>query len=261
MAMITSSERFDADRYSGLVVGIATRAAQHDSGLHQHSKDQLAFAVKGCTSITLDGLKSVLPPMRAAWIPGGTAHRAQMTNVTDYRSLYFASSLQERLPRKLMIIDVNPLLRELIHRMAFWPFDMPDHEQIHALNLFIEELNNAKETPLNLPLPNDYRLKYWLETINHEDFVAPRLNELSKQVGASSKTISRIFQKDTGMSYQSWRQQWRLLSAIELLSKEVRVNEVADRLNFSSDSAFISFFRQQTGCTPTSYCSHSMRIR
>ncbi|SHO20381.1 Bacterial regulatory helix-turn-helix s, AraC family protein [Moritella viscosa] len=52
------------------------------------------------------------------------------------------------------------------------------------------------------------------------------------------------------MSYQSWRQQWRVLAAIELLSKHLRVTDIAYRLGFSSDSAFISFFRQKTGFTP-----------
>lgn len=255
MAIIPSGEGFDSNQYTDLVVGIAVKTAKHDSGMHSHSKDQLTFSIKGCTTITIDKLKCVLPPMRAAWIPSGIKHRAQMSNVTNYRSLYFDRSLQERLPRKLMIVDVNPLLHELIERMAFWPFNMPDEQQINTLNLFIEEFNQAKESHLNLPLPDDYRLQYWLETINDDDFIAPTLNDLSTQVGASAKTISRIFDKETGMSYQSWRQQWRLLGAIELLSKEVRVNEVADRLGFSSDSAFISFFRQQTGSTPLSYFS------
>lgn len=31
--------------------------------------------------------------------------------------------------------------------------------------------------------------------------------------GASEKTISRIFRRETGLSYQQWRQQWRLIKA------------------------------------------------
>ncbi|NRB42901.1 MAG: helix-turn-helix transcriptional regulator [Pseudomonadales bacterium] len=256
MAVIPGGGDFDSNQYESLVVGVAAKTAKHDSGMHTHSKDQLAFSVKGCTTITIDGLKCVLPPMRAAWIPGGIEHRTQISHVTDFRSLFFDCSLQSRLPRELMIVDVSPLLRELIERMALWPFDQAEAEQINTLNLFIEEFNRAEDSQLNLPLPDDYRLQGWLESINSADFIAPTLNDLSTQVGASTKTITRIFNKETGMPYQSWRQQWRLLAAIELLSKEVRVNEVADRLGFSSDSAFISFFRQQTGSTPLSYFSN-----
>jgi AraC-like DNA-binding protein len=55
------------------------------------------------------------------------------------------------------------------------------------------------------------------------------------------------------MTYQQWRQQWRLLKAIELLSGARSVSEVAHNLAFSSDSAFIAFFKKQTGQTPLSF--------
>ncbi|MCP4954385.1 MAG: helix-turn-helix transcriptional regulator, partial [Photobacterium aquimaris] len=89
--------------------------------------------------------------------------------------------------------------------------------------------------------------------INHPDFLAPSLAELSQLVGASQKTITRIFNKETGMPYQSWRQQWRLLAAIELLVQGQRISDISYRLNFANDSAFIYFFRQKTGFTPLNF--------
>ncbi|MEF1205422.1 helix-turn-helix domain-containing protein, partial [Photobacterium damselae] len=50
-----------------------------------------------------------------------------------------------------------------------------------------------------------------------------------------------------------WRQQWRLIQAIEKLTAGYQVNDVACQLGFSSDSAFIAFFKQQTGTTPLKY--------
>ncbi len=67
------------------------------------------------------------------------------------------------------------------------------------------------------------------------------------------KTISRLFQRETGMSYQQWRQQWRLMKAVELLASGQRITDVAQALEFASDSAFIYFFRSQTGKTPGQY--------
>ena len=117
----------------------------------------------------------------------------------------------------------------------------------------IEELNSATESHFNLPLPNDARLAKWLEEINCPDFIAPTLANLSLLVGASQKTITRIFNKETAMPYQSWRQQWRLLAAIELLSQQQRISDVSYRLGFANDSAFISFFHQKTGFTPLNF--------
>ena len=57
------------------------------------------------------------------------------------------------------------------------------------------------------------------------------------------------------MSYQAWRQQWRLLRAMELLAESESISRIAAALEFSSDSAFISFFKQHTGQTPLRYLS------
>lgn len=255
MALIDESTRFNADQLAADVIGIAARIGKHDSGMHQHQKAQLLYAPQGCISITLNGMRCVLPPTRAAWIPAGTMHCAEMNNVVEYRSLYFAHHLTTQLDARVKIIEVTPLLQALIERMSFWPWDKPSKEMHNTYALFFEELEQAREELLTLPMPTDRRLTSWLATLLKGDSVAPPLNILSEEVGASSKTITRIFSKETGMPYQDWRQQWRLLQGIELLTSGLQVNDVAYQLAFSSDSAFITFFKQQTGRTPRQYLS------
>ncbi|MEC6796883.1 helix-turn-helix transcriptional regulator [Photobacterium sp. S4TG1] len=253
MAYIEDNQQFCPNDFDGLVIGLAANVGDHNSGEHRHDKDQLLFSHHGCMVITLAGVKCVLPPMRAAWIPAGMLHNAQMTNVTQYRSLYFDPVLQPQLSRDMKIIDINPLMAILLERMSMWAFDKPNKEQLNSVNLLIEELNIATESHFNLPLPDDVRLAKWLEEINNPNFIAPTLADLSLLVGASQKTITRIFSKETGMPYQSWRQQWRLLAAIELLSQHQRISDISYRLDFANDSAFISFFRQKTGFTPLNF--------
>ncbi|WP_036830445.1 AraC family transcriptional regulator, partial [Photobacterium sanctipauli] len=180
-------------------------------------------------------------------------HYAKMSNVVAYRSLYFDSTLCHSLPDKVTIFTINPLLRELIERMAFWPWDKPKQEQTNTLALFIEEIQSAQQVPMTLPFPQDRRLHKWLAGIIDESVLPPPLKDVASQVGASEKTISRIFNREAGMPYQSWRQQWRLFIAIKLLSEGASVADIASQLAFSSDSAFIAFFRQHTGATPGKY--------
>ncbi|MFE8730360.1 helix-turn-helix domain-containing protein, partial [Aeromonas hydrophila] len=94
-----------------------------------------------------------------------------------------------------------------------------------------------------LPLPTDPRLGDWLQQLKRGDALPERLNQLAGQIGASDKTIGRIFMRETGMSYQAWRQQWRLLRGMELLAEGQSISRISSALEFSSDSAFISFFR------------------
>ncbi|GIU22568.1 helix-turn-helix transcriptional regulator [Shewanella sp. MBTL60-007] len=258
MAIIDHNQRFNADKITAAVVGIAADVGQHDSGMHQHKKAQLLYAPRGCMSITLcqsegDKRQCVLPPTKAAWIPAGVEHCAKMRNVVAYRSIYFDIEAFPELPHSVKLLGVNPLLAALIERMAMWPWDMPSQQQAALIALFSEELNSAEELKLSLPIPIDKRLQGWLNLLQIGQRQAEQLKLMAAEIGASEKTISRIFTKETGMSYQAWRQQWRLQAAIERLAEGSSVSRVAFSLGFASDSAFISFFKQHLGNTPSQY--------
>ncbi|WP_421285213.1 AraC family transcriptional regulator [Aeromonas veronii] len=251
MAFILPDHPFDPDQLTGCVIGIASALGWHDSGLHQHQRHQLLFAQSGCMTMELEGRVCLLPPTRAAWLPAGTAHRILMRGVVAYRSLYFHP--HPELPGTVEVLAVNPLLHELIERMALWPWDKPQEQQQRTVALFMEELGQAPRESWQLPLPTDPRLGDWLQQLKRGDALPDRLNRLAERVGASDKTIGRIFMRETGMSYQAWRQQWRLLRGMELLAEGQSISRISSALEFSSDSAFISFFKQHTGQTPLRY--------
>jgi len=182
-------------------------------------------------TIELDDQVCLLPPTRAAWLPAGLPHRVLMRGVVAYRSLYFQP--EHGLPTEMAVLAVNPLLREIIERMAIWPWDKPAAEQHCTLALLQEELAQAPRESWQLPLPSDSRLAGWLQEVKRGDTLPDRLNRLAERVGASDKTIGRIFMRETGMSYQAWRQQWRLLRALELLAEAEPISRVAATLEFA----------------------------
>ena len=77
--------------------------------------------------------------------------------------------------------------------------------------------------------------------------------ELAKQFGMSSKTLSRLCQKELGISFEAWRQQIKLMKAIELLSGNPTTTDTAQALGYHADSAFIHPFKKLTGLTPTEF--------
>lgn len=251
MPLIPAAASFDPDSFSSAVIGIAAELADHDSFSHQHQRSQLLFAPQGCMTITLDNQWLILPPTRAAWIPGNINHRVQLRGQVAYRSLYFNEDITGQLPITAGILTVNPLLRELIERVAFWPFeqDIAREENRDLIRLLCHELAAAKQENTRLTLPTDRRLKPFIAQLDGQDGL-PGLSQLALALNLHSKTLTRIFIRQTGLSYQQWSQQWRLMRAIELLAESQRVSEVAQRLSFSSDSAFIAFFRQYTATTP-----------
>jgi AraC-like DNA-binding protein len=55
------------------------------------------------------------------------------------------------------------------------------------------------------------------------------------------------------MNFGKWRQQLRLLHALQLLASGEKVTAAALEAGYNSPSAFIAMFRKQLGTTPTRY--------
>ncbi|MDC9589979.1 helix-turn-helix transcriptional regulator [Xenorhabdus sp. XENO-10] len=270
MAWLQQSDHFDPDSLNDSlnvpVVGIAAEMGQHDSGFHQHDMGQLLFTKRGCIKITLANQLSILPPTRMAWIPPKTQHRAEMRGSVGYRSIYFDTHyLNAHYPNvsgialistQSEVLEATPLLQALLERIAISSFDS-DWYQGKGKNLlavFFDEIREARREPTLLQLPSDRRLA----RLSFEQ-LPPSLNVLATYIGASEKTITRIFQRETGMNYQQWRQQWRLVKAIELLAQNKTLSYVAQELGFANDSAFVTFFRKAMGRPPREYMAGSER--
>jgi len=69
----------------------------------------------------------------------------------------------------------------------------------------------------------------------------------------SVRTIQRIFRKDIGIDFESWRRQVRLTKAVELLVSGRSVKEVAFSVGYRQASAFVETFRRTFGMTPKAW--------
>lgn len=251
---IEPASRFAPECYNSSIIGIASTLKSHDSGMHQHSFGQLLFSGKGSIKLCLEQAIYVLPPLRLAWIPAGVNHQAIMHDIVDYRSIYLNHKVSTQLPVSVCVFTCTAVLSALLERIAFLPFATDWSKGIypHLLAVFLYELAHAQQENFCLSLPADKRLG------NIEwNTLPPTLHVLAKKSAASERTISRIFIKETGLNYQQWRQQWRLLKAIELLSHHTSLMDIALQLGFSNDSAFSTFFKSMTGKAPRQYIEHS----
>ncbi|NIG78078.1 helix-turn-helix transcriptional regulator [Klebsiella sp. Ap-873] len=249
MSWLSADADFNPDALNNSVIGVQAELGDHDSGLHRHRMGQLLFTREGCVKLTLDEgrVLSLLPPGKVAWLPGGVSHRAEMKSSVAYRSIWFDTKRYPTLPANAQVLNVTPLLNELLERISAspWETDWEQGTSMHLAALCVAELHAAREEPMTLRFPQDKRLRHLTG-----DTLPPPLNELAAVTGASERTIGRIFLRETGLSYQPWRQQWRLMKAVEMLASHARVTVVASELGFSSDSAFIYFYRSMTGQTP-----------
>ena len=215
---------------------------------------QLVYASEGVMTVQTDEGTWVVPPNRSVWIPAKVGHAITMSGKVSMRTIYFLPRLTGKLPRRCCVIEVSPLLRELILRaVTMGPLrrDVPEHRRL--VEFMLDQLRVLPTLPLELPMPRDPRALRIAMRIRDSPGERATLATLAKAAGASLRTLERIFQDDTGMTLGRWRQQARLLLAVRLLANGESVTSTALEAGYDSTSAFIETFASVLGTTPGRY--------
>ena len=79
------------------------------------------------------------------------------------------------------------------------------------------------------------------------------INELAHKFYVSSSTISHLFKQKMGLSIYQYVTQRRLISAKNLISKGIPMEQISARVGFSDYSAFYRAFKQEYGISPRQY--------
>ncbi|AYC30903.1 AraC family transcriptional regulator [Pseudomonas cavernae] len=218
---------------------------------HSHPWVQLSYAIAGVLEVHTDAGRFVAPPQRAVWVPAGLPHRVFSAPRTEMRSLYLDCAVTGWAPAGCRVLRVSPLLRELIRAFSALPVEYAeDGEDGRLVQVLLDRLSAAPEVDLMLPLPHDQRLQQLCRSLQQHPERQETLAQWSARLDVSEKTLSRLFLRDTGLSFRAWRQRLRLLGALTPLEQGQRVTDVALACGYDSTSAFIAAFRQQFGCTP-----------
>ena len=69
-------------------------------------------------------------------------------------------------------------------------------------------------------------------------------------VGASVRTMQRVFRREVGSDFEFWRRQVRLMKAVELLVSGHSVKQAGFALGYRQPTAFVEMFRGILGTTP-----------
>jgi AraC-like DNA-binding protein len=223
----------------------------HHIALHCHAWHQLVYARGGVMTVSTPRGAWVVPPQRAVWMPATTDHEIHCATPVAMRTLYIAPEAVATLPGSCCVFHVSPLLRELVLASVEAPGPPRRRRQLAALILC--ELAEATVAPLHLPEPSDSRVRRITEALRADPGDLRSLTGWGREVGASTRTLSRLFLAETGMTFRQWQRQARLLAALVKLAQREPVTAVALDLGYDSPSAFIHAFRRALGTTPGGY--------
>jgi len=237
---------------------VASRSRELPQGhiveTHHHRRAQLLFASRGTMVVSTDQGIWVVPTQRAVWIPAFVDHAVLARSELSLRSLYFSPPIVPDMPKACAVVTVSELLRQLILTAVALPIDYDeDGADGRLIGVLLDQIQTLPETPLHLPMPTDTRLQKITETLTRNPADPQSLEDWATTAGASSRTLTRLFTAETGMTFRQWRQQVRLLEALARLADGEPVTAVALDLGYDSQSAFISMFRKSLGTTPGRY--------
>ena len=82
--------------------------------------------------------------------------------------------------------------------------------------------------------------------------VAPAAQQHAADVGASVRTLSRLFTRELGMGFAQWRRQVQLAIAVSRLAQGEPVSVVARAFGYLP-SSFSDMFRRELGVPPSEF--------
>jgi AraC-like DNA-binding protein len=222
-------------------------------GWHYHDVQQLVYPSSGVLAISAAAGTWVVPPQRAVWIPAGVPHAHRAHGPVQMRTLAFspATAADPPLTAGPAVLAVSPLLREVIVALTSGdgtPYTARQRATMEQVAL--DQLHRVGQLPVGLPALADDRLRAVAAVLRADPASEQTLAELGTAVGASERTLSRLFRQQAGMSFPQWRTQFRLQYALVLLANQTPVTTTALACGWSNPSAFIETFRRAFGATP-----------
>lgn len=221
---------------------------------HCHVRGQVMCVESGLVHVRTRHGSWILPPHRAGWLPPGQEHKVSISGVMSGWNVLLAPDACAGLPTQPCVIGSSEVLVAMVRRAAKWPqLAKYTAAQQRMMAVLLDELVDAPQEALHLPMPTDRRLLAVANAVLAQLDSQRTLQEWAKCGAMSARTLSRLFPAETGMSFAQWRTQAALLHALERLANGDAVAEIAHSLGYATPSNFIAMFRRSLGVSPGRY--------
>jgi AraC-like DNA-binding protein len=170
------------------------------------------------------------------------------------RSVLVHKDAVSSLPARCTVVQVSPLLRELLLAVMRLP-TLYDEEGADGrlVRVLLDHVAALPDEPLHLPMPSNRKLRAIANDFAKRPDKKFSLARAARAAAMSPRSFARHFLAETGLNFRAWQTQARLLHALELLGTGQRVGDVAFALGYGGTSAFIAMFRRSFGTTPSRY--------
>lgn len=221
---------------------------------HCHDRGQLIYPYRGQCRIYYGDCLWTGSQHRAIWIPPGVMHTVQAIDELHTHNVYVDTCVFSDFDHRSHLVLIDSLLHDLLRLSSEIAgqqtrYSKTRHHMLHLLADLIRTRRDAVTPPL--PLSANQRLRIIMDALIENPADNRSLEQWADVACGSSRTIARLFVKETGMTFQQWRQHRRVIAAIGWLENGCSVSRTASDLGYVSQSSFTAMFRRITGCCPT----------
>ncbi|OTG80274.1 AraC family transcriptional regulator [Acinetobacter sp. ANC 4648] len=221
-------------------------------GLHQHEYGQLMATISGLITVSTEKGIWVVPPKTAIWIPANTPHSPTGVGISTCHVVFILQNIFYS--NDCQIIQVSDFLSALLKRAELiHPNYAINSTDAHLMQVLVDEIINAPQQWLYLPLPKDKRLKIISNALLHQPYLKTSLAEWASICCISERSLTRVFKEETKLSLNNWRRRLHIILALQLLNDGHSISYIANELGYVSDSSFITMFKKTMKYSPKKF--------
>lgn len=227
--------------------------AQYDAlalSCHRHDQNQLLVANRGVITLAAADRICVAPPGHAIWVPAGVDHATEMVKPETSLSFLVDKSLSSRPGPGCEVINVDDLLHELLQATAISSSDDNHHKRL-LIGLLAAEISRAERSCLGIPRPQAGSLADLCECLLAEPHASVTIDQAAHQLDMNRRAFTRMFRRETGLSFCAWRERAYLAAALPRLRAGEAITVVATELGYQRPSTFSAAFKRIVGVAPS----------
>ncbi|MEM9608811.1 MAG: helix-turn-helix domain-containing protein [Actinomycetota bacterium] len=215
-----------------------------DQGHHS-----LVWSNRSGLEVRTPRVSSMVGPRSGFWVPAGLPYTVEASS-----PWWTASFVARSCPaawRRVSIVEFDDVIGSLLAHVAVHPDRPWSADFVSAVVTHLFDAFASHAAPLTFP--TDPRAREVANGLVADPASVSELSDWAPRVGASERTLRRLFLEQTGLTFRRWRVRLRAHGAMRLLSDGLPVGEVARRSGYTSTTAFARAFESETGVGPSDY--------
>ena len=227
---------------------------------HKHSKAHILVVLEGVASLDVENSQYVIPNGYFVWIPQEVMHRVSFNGKkVSLLNIYFPQEIQR--DKMFYNIGVYPIPSILYHIIDMlkeksivlgredWRFELLE-TTVHIL----PHMLSGSFLTLRLPTSQNHMIQRIVEKIHREYFKPITLQNVSKELGLSERSVNRYMNKELGISFTQYLRIYRITVAIRRMAdSDESLGNIAYEVGYDSLTAFSNTFYKITGLRPSQF--------